>query len=301
MSVSENPIEVQCAWRASATLGEGPVWVAREKAIYWVDIKRRLLHRYGCADSESSGEQKSWAVPAQLTALAPRAEGGFVGALRDGFALLFIEDDQVRIETLGGPEIDLPGNRFNDGKADAAGRFWAGSMDDSEESPSGALYRLDSDLSWKKADADYVITNGPTFSPDGKTLYHTDTLKRTIYAFDLNENGELQNKRVFLQLPESAGFPDGMTVDAEGCLWVCHWSGWGITRFSPEGEKIGRIELPVANVTCCTFAGENLDEMYITTARKGLSEEELQKQPLAGSLFHCRPGVKGMETPLFRG
>jgi len=295
--VRELNAEVACVWPANATLGEGPVWVARESAIYWVDIKGRSLHRY----KPGSGERGSWPIPAQLSALAPRAGGGFVCATRDGFALLFLDGDSPRLEMLGGPEGDLPGNRFNDGKADAAGHFWAGSMDDSEERPTGALYRLDPDLSWRQMDADYVITNGPAFSPDGRTLYHTDTLQRCIYAFDLDEGGEPGNKRLFLQLPESSGHPDGMTVDAEGCLWVCHWGGWGITRFSPEGEAIGRIELPVANVTCCTFAGENLDELYITSARKGLSDEELAQQPLAGGLFHCRPGVRGLATPLFRG
>ncbi|MBB3062403.1 SMP-30/gluconolactonase/LRE family protein [Microbulbifer rhizosphaerae] len=295
-------MEPECVWPAAATLGEGPVWVAREQALYWVDIKRSVLHRY-CPPENSKGcnERSSWQLDSQLSAIAPRAGGGFVGAIRDGFALLFPDGDGVGIEPLGGPESDIPGNRFNDGKVDAAGRFWAGSMDDGEEEPTGALYRLDPDLSWQRLDADYVITNGPTFSPDNRILYHTDTLKRTVYAFDLETDGSPRNKQVFLQLPEESGYPDGMTVDAEGCLWVCHWGGWGVTRFSPEGEAIGRIELPVANVTSCTFAGPDLDTLYITTARKGLSDAELADQPLAGGLFRCRPGVRGPAPVLFGG
>lgn len=295
-------MEPKCVWEAGAELGEGPLWVAREQAVYWVDIKRNRLHRYCIA----GGEKRSWQLEHQLSALAPRAQGGFVGTTREGFALLFVDGDQVMVELLGGPERDLPGNRFNDGKSDAAGRFWAGSMDDSEQAPSGALYRLDPDLGWRPMDSGYVITNGPAFSPDGRTLYHTDTLGRTVYAFDLDTfdldtRGALSNKRIFLRLPPESGYPDGMTVDAEGCLWICHWSGWGITRFSPRGEKLARIELPVANVTSCTFAGPELDELYITSARKGLSEAELAQQPLAGGLFHCRPGVRGLATPLFGG
>jgi sugar lactone lactonase YvrE len=294
-------MNVQCVWPASAELGEGPVWVAREAAIYWVDIKRSLLHRYRPGMAEDASEKHSWQLECQLSALAPRAAGGFVAATREGFALLFVDGEQVMIEPLGGPEADIPGNRFNDGKLDPRGRFWAGTMDDGETEPSGALYRLDPDLGWRQLDAGYVITNGPAFSPDGRTLYHTDTLQRTVYAFDLEAGGALRNKRVFLQLPNNAGYPDGMTVDAEGCLWVCHWGGWGITRFSPAAEAIGRIELPVANITSCTFAGPELDQLYITSARKGLSEAELARQPLAGGLFHCHPGARGVAQALFPG
>lgn len=289
--------DLQCVWQAAATLGEGPLWVARERALYWVDIKQMQLHRYGF----DRGEQRSWQLDSPLSALAPRAGGGFIGTLREGFATIDLRGEELAIHPLGGPEREIPGNRFNDGKVDARGNFWAGSMDDGEEQPSGVLYRLDESLQWQPADDGYVITNGPAFSPDGHTLYHNDTLQRIVYAFDLDERGRLRNKRVFLQLPEVSGYPDGLTVDAEGCLWLCHWSGWGITRFSPQGEAVGRIELPVANVTSCTFAGENLDTLFITTARKGLSDSELAQQPLAGGLFRCTPGVRGREQPLFSG
>ncbi len=295
--MDELPVEVTCAWPAGAELGEGPVWVAREQAIYWVDIKGCQLHRY----QHPTGEQQSWHLGAQLSAVAPRAEGGFVAATRNGFALLQMVDNVPQLQPLGGPEKDLSGNRFNDGKVDAAGRFWAGSMDDGESQPTGALYRLDTNLRWHQVDAEYVITNGPTFSPDGRILYHTDTLKRQIYAFDLDDTGQLHNRRLFLQLDEAGGYPDGMTVDAEGCLWVCRWGGWGITRVSPEGERMAQLRLPVSNVTSCTFVGSELDTLYITSARKGLSAAELADQPLAGGLFRCQPGVTGLATNLFKG
>ncbi len=293
----ELPITPQCVWPAQAELGEGPVWVEREQALYWVDIKGHQLHRH----HHQTGAQHSWPLDAQLSALAPRAEGGFVAATRNGFALLEFNGDTPHLQLLGGPEQDLPSNRFNDGKADPQGRFWAGSMDDGECQATGSLYRLDTDLRWQVADTEYVITNGPTFSPDGHTLYHTDTLRRRIYAFDMDNNDQLQNKRLFLELKEGEGYPDGMTVDAEGCLWVCHWGGWCITRVSPSGERLARLKLPVANVTSCTFAGSKLDTLYITSARKGLNPPELERQPMAGGLFRCQPGVTGLETPLFLG
>ncbi|WP_160151526.1 SMP-30/gluconolactonase/LRE family protein [Microbulbifer sp. ALW1] len=290
---------VHCVWDAGATLGEGPCWVAREQAIYWVDINQFQLHRL-CTVTD---QRRSWHIADQITALAPRRNGGFIATLRDGFALLEIPQlgDRVHIKKLGGPEKDLAGNRFNDGKADSKGRFWAGSMDDSELNPTGALYRLDSDCRWLKMDDHYIITNGPAFSPDGHTLYHTDTLGKVIYAFDLTADGRIGNKREFFRFDGSSGFPDGMTVDEEGCLWVCHFAGWGITRISPRGNIVGRIELPVANVTSCTFAGDKLDTLYITTARKGLNHEQLAQQPLAGGLFRVEPGVRGIAPGIFSG
>ena len=290
---------VHCVWDAKATLGEGPCWVAREQAIYWVDIKEFLLHRL-CTVTD---QRRSWHIPEQVTALAPRRNGGFIATLRHGFALLEIPqlEETVHIKVLGTPEPERPGNRFNDGKVDSKGRFWAGSMDDAESKPSGALYRLDGDCAWQKMDDQYVITNGPTFSPDGRTLYHTDTLARTIYAFDLAEDGRIGNKRQFFKFEDSSGFPDGMTVDQEGCLWVCHFFGWGITRISPKGNIVGRIDLPVSNVTSCTFAGDKMETLYITTARKGLNAEQLKNQPLAGGLFRFEPKVRGLEPGIFAG
>lgn len=298
-NTSQSHKHIHCVWDAKAILGEGPLWVAREQAIYWVDIKQCLLHRL-CTVTD---QRRSWHIPEQLTAIAPRKNGGFVGTLRDGFALLEIPQlgETVNIKKLAEPEKDIPENRFNDGKVDSKGRFWAGSMDDGESASSGKLYRLDSDCSWHTCDDNYIITNGPTFSPDGKTLYHTDTLDRKIFAFDLANDGSLTNKRLFIQFDEDSGFPDGMTVDEEGCLWVCHFFGWGISRISPAGEIIGRIKMPVSNITSCTFAGDQLNTLYITTARKGLSEEQLAAQPLAGGLFRFEPGVRGLPPTSFAG
>ena len=167
---------------------------------------------------------------------------------------------------------------------------------------SGSLYRLDADFRLNIMDENYIIDNGPAFSVDGKTMYHTDSAKRIIYAFDCSEQGDISNKRVFIQLEDEAeGAPDGMTVDSENCIWLAHFAGSRITRYSSEGEVLRVIPMPVPNITSCTFAGPNLDTLYITTARIGLSEEELEAYPLAGSLFSCKPGVTGMPTPFFAG
>jgi sugar lactone lactonase YvrE len=289
-------VDIKCVWEEPAILGEGPLWVARENAVYWVDIVGKKIHRFGLAD----GARSTWTFEAQVTSLAARQQGGFVGTVRNGFA--FIDLETGAVEPIAVPETDLPGNRFNDGKVDAKGRYWAGSMDDGEKLETGSLYRLDGDLSLNKIDDNYFITNGPAFSLDGKTLYHTDTAKRTIYTFDVSEDGAIANKRVFVKLEaEEEGNPDGMTVDSQNCIWLSHFAGSRITRYSPEGQVLQVIAMPVPNITSCTFAGTDLDTLYITTARHLLSEEEIHQYPLSGSLFACKPGVTGCPTPLFAG
>ena len=175
-------------------------------------------------------------------------------------------------------------------------------MDKGGKNASGSLYCLHSDLTLRKMDEGYIINNGPAFSKDGSTLYHTDTIKRVMYAFDYAANGEISNKRDFIRLQDEAeGFPDGMTVDSEDCLWLCHFGGARITRYSPLGDVLQVIPMPVPNVTSCTFAGPNLDTLYITTASIHMTELEKEKYPLAGSLFALTPGVPGLPTPFFAG
>jgi D-xylonolactonase len=273
-------VDIKCVWQEPAILGEGPLWVARENAVYWVDIVSKNLHRYELAD----GARRTWTFETEVTSLAARQQGGFA------------------VDPIAMPEADLPGNRFNDGKVDENGRYWAGSMDDGEKLETGSLYRLDSDLCVHKMDDNYAITNGPAFSLDGNTLYHTDTAKRTIYAFDVSADGAINNKRVFVKLEaEEDGNPDGMTVDSENCIWLSHFAGSRVTRYSPEGRALQVIPMPVPNITSCTFAGPDLDTLYITTARHLLSEDAIRKYPLSGSLFACKPGVRGLPTPLFAG
>lgn len=289
--------KIVCEWQVKASLGEGPTWVERENAIYWLDIVGQQVFRLSLDD----GSRHSWSFDFEITALAPREQGGFVCTLRDGFA--FIDDfDEANFTVINSPEADIPGNRFNDGKVDSQGRFWAGSMNDEGVTSSGALYCLDTDLSLNKLDDQYIITNGPAFSPDGKTLYHNDTIRRCIYAYDVDDMPGIRNRRVLVQFGDaSEGLPDGLTVDSEGFIWQASFAGYRITRFTPEGVVDRIIPMPVPNITSCTFAGVNLDTLYITTARILLSEEELTTYPLAGSLFSFKPGVKGLPAPLFKG
>jgi sugar lactone lactonase YvrE len=288
--------EINCIWEIPAQLGEGPLWVAAENALYWVDIIGKHVHRL----KPDSGERRTWTFAQPVTSLALRQSGGFVGTVRDGFAAIDFATETVAPIAL--PEANLPGNRFNDGKVDGNGRYWAGSMNMKEADATGTLYRLDPDLSLHTVDDGYIITNGPTFSVDGKTMYHNDSIKGIVYAFDLHNDGTVGGKRPFAQLTfAKEGAPDGMTVDSENCLWLAHYGGARLTRYSPSGEILEVVLLPVPNVTSCTFGGPDLDTLYITTACQQMSPAEMEKYPLAGSLFAYRPGVTGLPTPLFAG
>ncbi len=279
----------------NALLGEGPVWVASESSLYWVDIEAPMIWRMRWPE----GACESWQPPHRISALAPKESGGFIAATERGFAEL--DFDQQYFRLLHEPEPHLPGNRFNDGKTDRQGNFWAGSMDDAETEECGSLYRFDRNLKCWLFDEGYRVPNGPAFSRDGQLLYHTDSAKRRIYRFVLEE-GILPGKRQeFLAFSEEDGSPDGMTVDAEDCLWVAFWDGWCVRRFAPDGTPLARIALPVQRPTSCAFGGPELDHLFITSARIGLSDEGLATQPHAGDLFVVRPGCEGLPDHLFAG
>lgn len=227
--------------------------------------------------------------------LAPHADGGFVAGLRSRLVRLHLDADGPRLgATLAAPLADTPGQRHNDGKADPHGRLWFGAMDAAEKAATGALYRLDG-RELTLVDRVYTVTNGPAIAADGATLYHTDSPARTVYAFDLADSGELTNKRVHLRFAEADGFPDGMTGDAEGGLWIAHWDGGRISRFLPDGTREREIRLPASRVTCCTFGDDDLATLYITTAAV-----ERDGEDQAGGLFAIRPGVKGLPACSYR-
>lgn len=284
MIIAEPTCLVDCA----ATLGEGPIWVDRERALYWVDIKGPTIFRW----TESSGEVKRWTPPLRVGSLAPHCAGGFIGGTEHGFARINL--DAGRYELVHDPEPHYPDNRFNDGKVDRRGRFWAGTMDDREQEATGSLYRMDADGSVASIDSGYRVTNGPAFSVDGSRMYHSDSAAQTIFAFDLAPDGSTANKRVFAQFGEGDGYPDGMTVDAEDCLWVAFWDGWCIRRFAPDGSRIAEVKMPVQRPTSCAFGGEKLDQLFVTSARIGFDAAALRNQPQAGGLFRLKPGVKGI-------
>ena len=281
---------VTCLWEIGAILGEGALYDLRDDCVWSLDIKKPAVHWLHLG----SGERTSWTPPTPIGALAPRLAGGFIAGAGRGFAV--VDPRAGRFEAIGDPEPERPGNRMNDGALDARGRFWAGTMDDEEKDASGAFYRLDAADRWTRMDDGYKVTNGPAFSPDGRTLYHNDSGRQLTYAFDLAADGELSNRRVLIEHRD--GYPDGMTVDAAGLLWIAMWDGWEVRRFAPDGRQVGAHRLPVARPTRPAFGGPRLDRLFVTSARSDAGND----QPLAGGLFEIEsPGAVGQPTTPFAG
>ncbi len=288
--------EIELALDVGAEVGESPVWDTERGELLWVDIPRGLVHRLDPA----TGRDVPLPVGQPVGAVALRASGGLVLALRDGFGLLDYGSREVSI--VQGVETDLPGNRMNDGKCDRAGRFWAGTMAVDETPYAGALYRLDTDLRVRQVVPDATMPNGLDWSPDERTLYYVDTFDQGIDIFDYDpEQGALANRRRLVDIEPADGLPDGLTVDSEGFLWVALWGGSAIRRYAPDGRLDMVVELPVTQVTSCTFGGADLDELYVTTASEGLQGEDLRRQPLAGGVFRLRPGIQGRPPRMFAG
>lgn len=287
-----------CVWDLKATLGEGPVWSGG--AVWFVDIKQSQVHRF----EPATGSHQSYNAPSPCGFLAPKRDGSFIVGCKTG--LYDFDPASGQFSLRSHVEPGFPDNRLNDGYVDHHGRLWFGSMHDPEEAPSGRLYRLDA-RGLKVMDDDYVITNGPAVSPDGRTLYHNDTLKKLIYAFDLSPDGEISHKRIFARLDgdepaevasptcyahemetrgvHGEGYMDGPVVDSAGNVWNALFFGWGVNCYAPDGRLIRKVRFPVSNVTKIAFGGPDLKTVYATTAAKGLTAEDLDKQPLAGGLF----------------
>lgn len=271
-------------------LGEGPVWDAANNTILWVDIMGCAIHQL----DRNNNAFHSIATPSMIGSFALCNDGNIVAALQEGF--VFINRNTGEISAIGDPEKHLPGNRFNDGKTDPAGRFWAGSMSLTGETGTGNLYMLDGNLNIHKKINKVSISNGLCWSQDLRYFYYIDTPTMEVVRYDYdNSNGEISNKTTVISIPGKEGYPDGMTMDNEGMLWIAHWEGWQVARWNPfTGEKIDAIHLPVSLVTSICFGGENMDEMYITSARVGLTDEQLAEEPLAGSSFIIEySGYKG--------
>ncbi|GGA70501.1 hypothetical protein GCM10011369_10270 [Neiella marina] len=287
--------DLKLAWRYQAKLGEGPCWDQQEQALYWLDIKQHQILRY----IPATDEQKVWQFDEEITSLARSNKGEFIATNRNGFVAIDLNIGLVKPIVL--PEAHMPDNRFNDAKVDGAGNLWAGSMDETETNESGALYRLSAQHELLKADSGYIISNGPAFSSDGRTMYHNDTIKRHVYAIDVDADFNLSNKRLFVQLDLEDGCPDGITVDADDHLWLAHFGGGKVSRFAPDGQLVEQITVPAPNVTSVCFGGADYRDLYITTARLLMSDQQLIDFPLAGSLFVCQPGPQGLPSNLFRG
>lgn len=276
-----------------ALLGEGPVWVAAEQCLYWVDIKGHRLHRY----DPTCQTAQSWSFPDNLAWVLPRLSGGLVAGTRHSIGFLTISEELV-FTPYAEIEADIPTNRLNDAKVDIDGTILFGTMDDQEAAATGSLYRLSPDFAVEKLDSGYIVSNGPAIDPALRRVYHTDSAFREIYQFDCVE-GKLRNKRRFIQFSSEDGFPDGMTVDCEGGLWVAHWGGGRVSRFLPDGRLDYFIPFPTSLVTSCCFGGAHLNELFITTASIGFTAEQMASQPHAGGLFRVRVGVKGVESNAF--
>lgn len=278
---------LECVLDVAAQLGEGPLWSARERALWFVDIKGRKIYRYEAGTRSTL----SWRTPEEVGFIVAARHGQFICGLQSG--LYKFEPVSGAFELIVRVDADRPHNRLNDAHVDATGRLWFGTMDNGETDPTGTLYRFDASR-LERCDDGYVITNGPATSPDGRTLYHIDTLKREIYAFDLDKDGTPSGRRIFARVADADGYPDGPTVDTEGCVWVALFGGWGVNRYSPKGELLGKISLPVANCTKPAFGGDDLRTLYVTTAWQGLTDEQRAKQKLAGGLFAGRVATPGL-------
>ncbi|MGH7911473.1 MAG: SMP-30/gluconolactonase/LRE family protein [Candidatus Dormibacteraceae bacterium] len=282
--------EVETVLAARAEVGEGPLWDDREHVLWWVDIPRHAVHRL---DPES-GTDSAIDVARMVGAIALTAGGGLILALQDGFALY--HSDQVDVITP--VEADNPTTRMNDGYVDPQGRFWAGTMAISETTSVGSLYRLDPGGQVTRMLTGVGISNGIDWSPDGRTMYFADTTPRRVDAFDFDgPSGRISNRRTLIQYPAGGGSCDGLVVDAEGYLWVALWGGSAVHRYTPTGELTTVVELPVTQVTKPAFGGRDLDDLYITSARRGRHDE-----PGAGDLFVVRGvGVRGQRIHRFQG
>lgn len=276
---------------AGARLGEGPVWDTRSGRLVWVDVLAGRVH----VTDVRSGTDELIEVPLHVGAVAPRAAGGFVAALQDGFWVIGVGPPELMTRV---PEA-RPGLRFNDGKCDPAGRFWAGTMAYDVAPGAGALYRLGPDGRADRVLDGVTISNGLAWSADGLTMYYIDSPTQRVDAFSfVPDTGEISDRRPVVRIPSELGGPDGMTIDAEGGLWVALWGGSAVHRYL-DGRLDRVVQLPVSMPTSCTFGGVDLDELYITSMSEGLSAEERAAQPLAGAIFRLRPGVRGIPPATF--
>jgi sugar lactone lactonase YvrE len=275
-------------------LGEGPVWCDIEQALYWTDIRRKLIRRH----TPATGETITWELPEIVGSFALRRTGGLVVAMRSEIGLF--DPSTGRMEVLAAPEAGKPNHRFNDGKCDPRGRFVVGTMDDVTREPTGSLWSVSGDGSCRALFSKCRIPNGLAWSPDGDRMYFADTGEGTIKVYDYElATGEIGPERLFARLDDGAA--DGATVDEHGYYWSAIYGGWRLERRAPDGRLDATIDLPVQNPTSCAFGGAALDRLYVTSASQRLSAEQLAAQPLAGAVMVLEVGVRGLPSTRFDG
>jgi len=281
-------------WKAKTVLGEGTLWVPSQNSIFFVDIKKKKILKYNI----KTKVKKIINVDKEIGFLTHIKKNIFLLGLKSELRIVNLTNKKVLYSIK--IESKKQNNRLNDGKTDLVGRLWFGTMDNLERKiKSGSLYCLDKNLKVHKIDGKYFITNGPAFL-DKNNFYHTDTRKGEIYKIKINKKLKIVKKTKFLKFDKKDGFPDGMITDIKNNLWVCHYGGACISVYNLRAKKIHKISLPVKNITNCTFAGHKNNELYISTARKGLKSHDLKKYPLSGSLFKVKTNLKGKKSISFK-
>jgi sugar lactone lactonase YvrE len=293
--IETDMVQVELTYESKSILGEGAFWDHKNERLYWVDIDGLKVHIY----DPKTKENRSFDTPTQVGTVVPKNKNEAVIALADGVYML--NTDTGAINLLSDVESAMTYNRFNDGKCDPNGNLWVGSMHIEQSSPKANLYKVDPLGKATKMLDSITISNGIVWTQDKKTMYYIDTPTGHIRAFDFDPiNSTISNERVAVVVPESLGYPDGMTIDSEDKLWVGLWNGNSVARFDPiSGTLMSKIEVPAHNVTSCSFGGKNFEILYITTASVDMTEEEHKKYPLAGSLFEVKPGVVGVKGNFF--
>jgi len=276
---------------ARATLGESPAWDAKTQTLYWVDVLERCVY---------AGARRILQLDEYVGCLAPRKSGGLILAQGHGFRLVL--PDMKTVRRLVSPRREPADNRFNDGKCDPRGRFLAGTMDHNEQHDRGSLYSLTPGGTPRKLLSHVRISNGLAWSPDGRTMYFIDTPTRRVWAFDYDlRSGDLQNARAIIEFDPSFGWPDGMTSDMDGNLWIAMWGGSRVTHWAPDGTLLAQFGLEAVNVTSCAFGGPNMNELFITTALVKTDAASLRKFPHSGGVFRMETHTTGLPSYEFGG
>jgi len=279
-------------------LGEGPMWSIQDQVLYWLDIVSKRLFCY----NPNSGKVETRDLPYSPSAIIPRVQGGLLLITKKG--MVTMEFDQPHLNSVPLPLVDFKQEVFNDAKCDCAGRLWVGTRDIHVKNPMGRLFKMETDFSMQIVRGDLIVSNGLAWSPSGNTFYHVDSRPGRIDSYDFDPiKGSLSNPRIFRDYPSEGAksIPDGCTTDVEGGLWVAEVGDWHIRRYSPEGKLDREIKMPFKKPSSVMFGGPNLDQLFVSSMRFGLSEQELLEQPLAGSMLQLDVGVKGLPEFAFAG
>lgn len=296
---AETPSDLRCVVASADILGETPRWCERTQTLWWIDVRRPALQSYEPASGRHIARRLH---PALVTgSIALRDAGGFLLATADGLYLQDADTHQPPVR-FAHPEEGRPGLRMNDGRCDRRGRFWVGSMHDTQREPLGALWRVDPDLRCTRVFDDVILPNALCWSPDGATMYFADTHRHVVWAFDVDpDDGMPHRRRVFFDSTGQPARPDGATVDAEGHVWLAMVESGQVHRIAPDGRLVRTVQLPVSHATCPAFGGPDLATLYVTSHSQRLTPAQQAREPFAGGLFAFDPGVRGLPEPRFAG